>query len=137
MNSLHLDYICTYKQITEDDESEKGLRELMYQIQYLQLFGLQKFDETIINEKIESVYKQLEHESFLDELFEFHTYKGYMHKEFMFRTLFAYEYLDLFHKLLYNYFNKTSIENNIIELKNAIKSNLDERIKEIPREQCI
>ena len=102
MNSLHLDYICTYKQITEDDESEEGLRELMYQMQYLQLFGLQKFDEAIINEKIESVYKQLEHESFLDELFEFHTYKGYMHKEFMFRTLFAYEYLDLFHKLLYN-----------------------------------
>lgn len=66
MNSLHLDYICTYKQITEDDESEKGLRELMYQIQYLQLFGLQKFDETIISEKIEAVYKQLEHESFLD-----------------------------------------------------------------------
>lgn len=133
MNSLHLDYICTYKMITEDDEDEKGLRELMYQMQYLQLFGLTEFDETIIGEKIEAVYKQLEHESFLDELFEFHTYNGYMTKEFMFRTMFSYEYLDLFHKLLYNYFQKTSIENNIIELKHAIKSNLDERIKELPK----
>jgi hypothetical protein len=133
MNSLHLDYICTYKQITEDDESEKGLRELMYQIQYLQLFGLQKFDETIISEKIEAVYKQLEHESFLDELFEFHTYKGYMHKEFMFRTLFSYEYLDLFQKLLYNYFNKLPIESSIAELKQSIKINLDERMKEMSK----
>jgi hypothetical protein len=133
MNSLHLDYICTYKQITEDDESEKGLRELMYQIQYLQLFGLQKFDKTIISEKIEAVYKQLEHESFLDELFEFHTYKGYMHKEFMFRTLFSYEYLDLFQKLLYNYFNKLPIESSIAELKQSIKINLDERMKEMSK----
>ena len=133
MNSLHLDYICTYKQITEDDESEKGLRELMYQIQYLQLFGLQKFDVTIISEKIEAVYKQLEHESFLDELFEFHTYKGYMHKEFMFRTLFSYEYLDLFQKLLYNYFNKLPIESSIAELKQSIKINLDEIMKEMSK----
>jgi len=133
MSILHLDYICTYKMITEDDEDEKGLRELMYQMQYLQLFGLTEFDETVIGEKIEAVYKQLEKEPFLDELFEFHTYKGYMSKEFMFRTLFSYEYLDLFHKLLYNYFKKMSIENNIIELHQAIKSNLDERMKEIPR----
>ena len=129
MSILHLDYICTYKMITEEDEDEKGLSELMYQIQYLQLFGLNEFDEAVIGEKIEAVYKQLEKESFLDELFEFHTYNGYMTKEFMFRTLFSYEYLDLFHKLLYNYFQKTSIENDIIELKKAIKQNLDERMK--------
>jgi len=133
MSILHLDYICTYKMITEDDEEEKGFRELMYQMQYLQLFGLQTFDETIIGEKIEAVYKQLENESFLDELFEFHTYKDYMSKEFMFRTLFSYEYLDIFHKLLYNYFKKKSIESNIIELKQAIRENLDERIKEMPK----
>ena len=133
MSILHLDYICTYKMITEEDEDEKGLSELMYQIQYLQLCGLTEFDEAIIGEKIEAVYKQLEKESFLDELFEFHTYKGYMSKEFMFRTMFSYEYLDLFHKLLYNYFQKTPIENNIIELKKAIKQNLDERMKEMSK----
>jgi hypothetical protein len=123
--------------ITEDDEDEKGFRELMYQMQYLQLFELIEYDETIICEKIEAVYKQLEHEPFLDELFEFHTYNGYMSKEFMFRTLFSYEYLDIFHKLLYNYFKKMSIESNVIELKQAIELNLDERIKEIPKEKGI
>jgi hypothetical protein len=123
--------------ITEDDEKEKGFRELLYQMQYLQLFGLIEYDETIICEKIEAVYKQLENEPFLDELFEFHTYNGYMSKEFMFRTLFSYEYLDIFHKLLYNYFKKMSIESNVIELKQAIELNLDERIKEIPKEKGI
>ena len=86
MCELELDYICTYKMITEEDEDEKGLSELMYKIQYLQLFGLTEFDETVIHQKLESVYKQLEREPFLDELFELHTYKGYMSKEFMFRT---------------------------------------------------
>lgn len=133
MSILHLDYICTYKMITEDNEDEKGLSELMYQIQYLQLFGLTEFNETIIGNKIDAVYKQLEKEPFLDELFEYHTYNGYMTKEFMFRTLFSYEYLDLFHKLLYNYFNKLPIESTIANLKAAIKLNLDERMKEIPK----
>jgi hypothetical protein len=119
--------------ITEDNEDEKGLSELMYQIQYLQLFGLTEFNETIIGNKIDAVYKQLEKEPFLDELFEYHTYNGYMTKEFMFRTLFSYEYLDLFHKLLYNYFNKLPIESTIANLKAAIKLNLDERMKEIPK----
>ena len=133
MSILHLDYICTYKMITEDNEDEKELSELMYQIQYLQLFGLTEFNETIIGNKIDAVYKQLEKEPFLDELFEYHTYNGYMTKEFMFRTLFSYEYLDLFHKLLYNYFNKLPIESSIAELKQSIKINLDERMKEMSK----
>jgi hypothetical protein len=56
-----------------------------------------------------------------------------MHKEFMFRTLFSYEYLDLFQKLLYNYFNKLPIESSIAGLKQSIKINLDERMKEMSK----
>ena len=130
MCDLQLNYICTYKMITEEAEDEKGLSHLMYQIQYLQLFGLTDYDETIIHKKIETLYKQLENESFLNELFELHTYNGYMSKEFMFRTLFSYEYLDMFHRLLYNYFNKVSIETNVIELKKQLKENFDERLRE-------
>ena len=130
MCDLELDYICTYKMITEDDEDEKGLSELMYKIQYLQLFGLTEFDETIIDQKLEAVYKQLEHEPFLDELFEFHTYNGYMAKEFMFRTMFSYDYFDLFHKLLYTYFNKLPIENSLHNLKEYLKVTIDERTRE-------
>ena len=109
MSILHLDYICTYKMITEDGEDEKGFRELMYQIQYLQLFELIEYDETIICEKIEAVYKQLEHEPFLDELFEFHTYNGYISKEFMFKTLFSYQYLDIFQNAFPNLYQTNQI----------------------------
>lgn len=135
MCELELDYICTYKMITEEDEDEKGLSELMYKIQYLQLFGLIEFDETVIHQKLESVYKQIEREPFLDELFELHTYKGYMSKEFMFRTMFSYDYFDLFHKVLYCYFNKISIDNSVHNLKEHLKVTLDERTSERTREK--
>lgn len=130
MCDLELNYICTYKMITEDGEDEKGLREIMYQIQYLHLFGLVEFDEDVIHEKLTTVYKQLEHEPFLDELFEFHTYNGYMSKDFMFRTLFSYDYFDLFHKVLYNYYKKFPIEDSVQALKDYLKVNRDERITE-------
>ena len=126
MCDLQLDYICTYKMITEDDEDEKGLSDLMYKIQYLQVFGLKEYDETMINEKLTAVYKKLENEPFLDELFEFHTYKGYMSKEFMFRTMFSYEYFDLFHRLLYNYYHKLPIVDNVQQLKDQLKMYMDE-----------
>ena len=132
MCDLQLDFICTYKMITEDDEDEKGLSDLMYKIQYLQLFGLTEYDETMINEKLTSVYKKLENEPFLDELFEFHTYKGYMTKEFMFRTMFSYEYFDLFHRLLYNYYHKLPIVDNVQQLKDQLKMYIDERMREMP-----
>ena len=130
MCELELDYICTYKMITEDDDDEKGLRELMYKIQYLHLFGLTEYDENVIHQKLEMVYNQLKNEPFLDELFEFHTYKGYMSKEFMFRTLFSYDYFDLFHKVLYNYYHKFPIENRVNLLKDHLKVTLDERQRE-------
>ena len=132
MCDLQLDYICTYKMITEDDEDEKGLSDLMYKIQYLQLFGLTEYDETMINEKLTTVYKKLEKEPFLDELFEFHTYKGYMSKEFMFRTMFSYEYFDLFHRLLYNYYHKLPIVDNVQQLKDQLKMYMDERMRDMP-----
>ena len=118
--------------ITEDDEDEKGLSDLMYKIQYLQLFGLTEYDETMISEKLATVYKQLEKEPFLDELFEYHTYKGYMTKEFMFRTMFSYEYFDLFHRLLYNYYHKLPIVDNVQQLKGQLKVYMDERMRNMP-----
>lgn len=132
MCDLQLDYICTYKMITENDEDEKGLSELLYKIQYLQLFGLTEFNERneiVIHRKLENLYKKIENESFLDELFEFHTYNGYMTKEFMFRTMFSYDYFDLFHKLLYCYFNNLPLDNILNILKEHLKVNRDERIK--------
>ena len=43
MCSLELNHIFTYKLITEDGDDEKGLKEMLYKIQLLQLFGLNEF----------------------------------------------------------------------------------------------
>jgi len=52
MCSLELNHIFTYKLITEDGDDEKGLREMLYKIQLLQLFNLNEFDEKVMNKKI-------------------------------------------------------------------------------------
>ena len=110
MCDLQLDYLCTYKLITEDNADEKGLSELMYQVQYLELFGLTNYDEHVIRIKTDTLFTQLENETFLEELFENHPYNGKMCKQIMFRTLFSYDYMDLFHKILYYYWNQADID---------------------------
>ena len=55
MCSLELNHIFTYKLITEDGDDEKGLREMLYKIQLLQLFNLNEFDENVMNEKMNTL----------------------------------------------------------------------------------
>ena len=78
-----------------------------------------------LNEKMDTIYLQLKDETLILELLDVHPYKDSMTHELMFRTLFSYDYLYLFHKYLYNYFNKqniTSDSNFYIELKNKLMS---------------
>ena len=44
MTDLQLNHLCTYKLITEDDEEEVGLREMLYKIQLLQTFNMEEFE---------------------------------------------------------------------------------------------
>ena len=75
MCSLELNHIFTYKLITEDGEDEKGLKEMLYKIQLLQLFGLNELDETVMNEKMNSLYETIKEESFITELLQENSYK--------------------------------------------------------------
>ena len=109
MSNLELNHIFTYKLITEDGEDEKGLKEMLYKIQLLQLFGLNEFDESIMNEKMNVLYESIKCEKFVEELLDINPYKNsFINNELLFRTLFSYDYLDLFHKCLYNHFNNVS-----------------------------
>jgi len=132
MCDLTLDFICTYKllesgECVSDDSvssqcepDEIGISDLMYNIQYLQTFGLTEFQEDIINYKMVALYDKMKGESFMQELFQSHPYKENMTNEIMFRTLFSYDYLDITHKLLYNYFHGLSVDNNITKLKDKL-----------------
>jgi len=123
MCSLELNHIFTYKLITENGEDEKGLKEMLYKIQLLQLFGLNELDETVMNEKMNSLYETIKEESFITELLQENSYKhSFFNSELLFRTLFSYDYLDLFHRCLYNHFNNLPMEDSLNKLKIEITS---------------
>lgn len=124
MCNLELNHIFTYKLITEDGDDEKGLKEMLYKIQLLQLFGLNEFDESIMNEKINVLYENIKCEKFVEDLLDINPYKSsFINNELLFRTLFSYDYLDLFHKCLYNHFNNIpqSMEASIQDVINEYK----------------
>ena len=124
MCNLELNHIFTYKLITEDGDDEKGLKEMLYKIQLLQLFGLNEFDESMMNEKMNILYESIKCEKFVEELLENNPYKNnFINNELLFRTLFSYDYLDLFHKCLHNHFNNIphSMEASIQDVINEYK----------------
>ena len=105
--TYHADFICTYKLMDNDDD-----RNIMYQIQILQAFGMQKFDQDEINEKVLQLYQKLMSCNKVKEILE----EGVkvnsemqLTNVIMFMCLFSYQFFDLFHKCLIDYFTTGSI----------------------------
>ena len=124
MSDLELNHICTYHLINEDenDEEEIGIKDMLYKIQLLQMFKLDEYDDIIINNKINSLFQELKEEKFLKDLFKIHQYNINNDTEFLFHTLFSYDYFYIFHKLLYLYFNKLDFNKQIEEITNKFLS---------------
>lgn len=103
----HADFICTYKLMDNDDD-----RNFMYQIQLLQAFGMHNFDEHEISERTLQLYHKLKECNDIKEILE----EGIkantevkMCNVLMFICLFSYQFFDLFHKCLIDYFTTGSI----------------------------
>lgn len=119
------DFICTYKMMDNDDD-----RNDLYRIQILQAFGLHCYDDTALNKKIADLYfhmKEKENEyAQLKEIID-ECYKVNQHictcDMLIFTFLFSYDYFDLFHKCLLDFFTHGRIleetKNNLI---NKIKN---------------
>lgn len=122
MTDLQLNHLCTYKLITEDNEEEVGLREMLYKIQLLQTFNMEEFEEEIMNNKIDKLFQIIKDEEFIKNIFEKHPYKGTIYNDLIFRTLFSYDYLDLFHKCLYHFFNNLPLETPLQYLLDSFES---------------
>jgi len=116
------DFICTYKMMDNDDD-----RNDLYRIQILQEFGLHCYDDAGLNKKIEELYyhmKEKEKEccAQLKEIIE-ESYKVNQHicvcDMLVFTFLFSYDYFDLFHKCLIDFFTHGRIleetKNNLID----------------------
>ncbi len=114
------DMLCTYKLMGNDEDNK-----IMYQIQLLQLLCLQNYDDHIVSNKINEIYKKYENHSDIIELLEKHPYKdNFLNKSLLFQTLFSFDTLDIFHKCLQN-LNK---ENKI---KKENKENINKIILEL------
>jgi hypothetical protein len=122
MTDLQLNHLCTYKLITEDNEEEVGLREILYKIQLLQTFNMEEFEEEKINNKIDKLFEIIKEEEFIKKIFEKHPYKETIYNDLIFRTLFSYDYLDLFHKCLYHFFNNLPLETPLQNLLDIFES---------------
>lgn len=116
MDSLQLNMICTYKMITEDGEDEVGLKQMLYQMQLLQAFDIGEYNDEIINNKIITLYQEIKDTSFVKILIQQNPHTIHFEEpELIFRTLFSYDYFDLFHKCLY-YYSKNEPIDHVIEL---------------------
>ena len=116
MDSLQLDMMCTYKMITEDGDDEIGLKQMLYQMQLLQAFDITEYNDDIMNNKIITLYQEIKDTSFVKILIQQNPHTIHFEEpELIFRTLFSYDYFDLFHKCLY-YYSKNEPVDHLIEL---------------------
>ena len=107
MSSYHADFICTYKLMDNDDD-----RNDLYQIQFLQAFGLRHFNQDEMSENVLQLYHKLkdcnEIQEILEEGVKANPQMNMTHA-IMFICLFSYHFFDLFHKCLIDYFTTGSI----------------------------
>jgi len=88
-------------------------RKLMYQIQLLQLFNLEKFDDVLLSENINKLYNTFKMNKNIIELIENNPYKNQlMNNNLIFQTFFSYDTLDIFHKCLQDLRNNNTISIN-------------------------
>lgn len=118
------DFVCTYKLMDEE------FTNYLYQIQLLQAFNLEKWDDNVINNRcfelytlltnadtifrdiIEKAKKNIDIKNIYDSIID----KDEDDNILIFTLLFTYDYFDIFHKCICDYFrnNKlslTSLEN--------------------------
>ena len=100
--------ICTYK-LMDSEEDKK----VMYQIQLLQLFNLEKFDVDILTDNVNKLYETFKVNKNIIELIESYPLKNQIiEPSLVFQTFFSFDTLDIFHKCLQDIKNKNSISQN-------------------------
>lgn len=116
------DFVCTYHKIDDID-----LQEDMYRCQFLQAFQINEWDDNIINNKIERLYKKLKNKKEFDVIFEkLKNSKDNALLIFMmgddnltlFKLLFKFELFFITHSMLCSYLNDkilslSALENSI------------------------
>ena len=104
------DFICTYKLIDE------CFRDDLYQQQILEAFNLTKYDELTIKKEKEAIYEVLKDNlDFLQLLEKVNEKYPQLCKRDLdaLSILFSYDYFDLFHRYLIDYFMHRNVNINM------------------------
>ena len=114
------DFICTYKLI--DDEFKNTL----YQMQLLQAFGLETYDNEKMDNIIEGIYKELKFNKKFEKIIANHPEHDESSDSLTLVILFSYDTFDLFHLCLVDYYSKGDISD---ERMNALLNKYKEMNK--------
>ena len=121
------DFICTYKLLENESESEH-----LYRIQFLQAFQSENWNDDIINDKMKTLYENIKDNANIKNIIN--NIKKSKNLELMitllgddeltlFKLLFKYELFDFTHKCICNILNNDN-ENVINENKRILIYNL-------------
>ena len=109
--------ICTYSKIKDFDESD-----ILYKIQFLQLFFLTDYEDSVINNISYLLFNYFHENNKIKELLEVTSLKDDLLTAF--RMFFAYPTLYMFHKLLSDFYHEKDFdEENYNQLINFTKTN--------------
>lgn len=109
--------VCTYSKIKDFDESD-----ILYKIQFLQLFFLKDYEDSVINNTSYLLFNYFHENNKIKELLEVTSLKDDLLTAF--RMFFAFPTLYMFHKLLSDlYYEKDFDEENYNQLINFTKTN--------------
>lgn len=98
------DFLCTYNLIDNLSESNA-----LYQIQILQAFNLNNFDDIIINKTTEELYEKYKNNTYIQQIIA-STNKCIIDDNLiLFRMCFGYDTFYLFHSILCSIINETHI----------------------------
>lgn len=109
--------VCTYSKIKDFDESD-----ILYKIQFLQLFFLTDYEDSVINNTSYLLFNYFHENNKIKELLEVTSLKDDLLTAF--RMFFAYPTLYMFHKLLSDFYHEKDFdEENYKQLINFAKTN--------------
>ena len=99
------DMICTYKMMDNDDDQK-----VMYQIQLLQLFNLDDYNDVELSNKIFKLYDSVKDNIDIEHLIDNHPYKSYfLNNALIFQAYFSFDTLDVFTNCLRDIKNQGKI----------------------------
>lgn len=108
------DFVCTYKAFEQNEADDEVNSDMLYQAQFLQVFGLTDYDSDAISAGLDLIKTKVNTVPELLSLIQQHPYNsnGRMDIDMLLPLMFAYPLLDVFHLCLTDAFAEKTVSAN-------------------------